>query len=192
MDQTAPDDTSAFESRNLHFDLRIDQPFCCFDAGGTTSIPVTLSVGKGAPLDLYGSGEMQILIGAKLYANTGTPDEPVRGALVGEYRADSGPFTAQKGRHYGRAIAVTVPSDVPEELIFDLDLVWEGSCWGADLGHVPTTMIITTRRVALRPAQSDPLDMTETLMQLHDVRAREARYEAVIFSLLNQLGKRDD
>lgn len=197
MDQTAPEtspdtgpDTGVFDPRNLHFALRIDQPFCCFDTGGASCIPVTLSVGKGAPLELYGSGPMQILIGARLYANTGTPDEPERGALVGEYRAASGPFTAQKGRHYGRAIAVTLPENAPEELVFDFDLVWEGRCWGQDLGHVPTTMIVTKRRVALHPTQPDPLDMTETLMQLHDARAREARYEAVIFSLLNRLDKR--
>ena len=191
MDQSAPTE-NPLDPQNLHFDLRAEQPFCCFSAVGTTSIPVSLSVGKGAPLDLYAEDGESVRIGAQLYANDGTPEEPVRGALVGEYRADSAPFTAQKGLHYTRNMVVTVPSGAPDELILDIDLVWETRFWGVDLGHRPMTLIITQRRMAIRPAHPDPLDMTEALMRLHDARARETRYEAVIFALLNQLSKRGD
>lgn len=190
MDQSSPTE-NLFASTNLHYDLRVEQPFFCFSGEGTTSVPVTLSVGKGAPLALYGDGPEPVKIGAKLYVNAGLPEEPVRGALVGEYRADSDAFSAEKGRHYTRNMLVSVAADTPGELILDIDLVKEGLYWGADQGHRPLTMIVTQRRVAIRPAQADPLDMTEALMRLHDARAREARYEAVIFSLLNQLDKRD-
>ncbi|MBW4985509.1 hypothetical protein KZZ07_23495 [Mameliella sp. CS4] len=190
MDQSSPTE-NLFDSTNLHYDLRVEQPFFCFSGEGTTSVPVTLSVGKGAPLALYGDDPEPVKIGAKLYVNAGLPEEPVRGALVGEYRADSDAFAAQKGRHYTRNMLVSVAADVPGELILDIDLVKEGQFWGADLGHRPLSLVVTQRRVAIRPAQVDPLDMTEALMRLHDARAREARYEAVIFSLLNQLDKRD-
>lgn len=191
MDQPAPAAQTIFDPENLHYDLRSEQPFCCFSGAGASSVPVTLSVGKGAPLELYDGGPEPVKIGAKLYVNAGLPEEPVRGALIGEYRADSDAFTAQKGRHYTRTMELFIGPEAPGELILDIDLVKEGHFWGADLGHRPMTMIVTQRRVAIRPAQPDPLDMTEALMRLHDARAREARYEAVIFSLLNQLNKRD-
>lgn len=184
-------DRAAFEPANLRYDLRAEQPFCCFSGGGVTAIPVTFSVGKGAPLALYDDSDTPVRIGAQLFVNAGTPEEPQRGALVGEYRADSGAFTAQKGRHYARSLSLCIAPEAPGELILDIDLVKENCFWGADLGHRPLRLLITQRRVAIRPAQPDPLDMTEALMQLHDARAREQRYEAVIFSLLNQLSKRD-
>lgn len=190
MDQSAPV-KSVFDPENLHYDLRADQPFCCFNSGDATVIPLTLSVGKGAPLELYDGSDSPVLIGGRLFANTGTPDEPQRGEMIGEYRAASGPFTAHKGQHYARTMMVGVPSGAPEELLLDVDLVKEQHFWGADVGHKPLTLVITKRRMAIRPAQPDPLDMSEALMNLHDARAREARYEAVIFSLLNQLSKRD-
>jgi hypothetical protein len=190
MDQSSPP-KNALDPQTLHFEVRADQPFFCFNDGDVTVIPLTLSVGKGAPLTLHDDSPDQVRIGARLYVNEGSADEPLPGALLGEYRADSAPFTAQKALHYTRSMTVGIPSGVPGELLLDLDLVKEGHFWGADLGHKPVRLILTQRRVAIRPAQPDPLDMTETLMQLHDARAREARYEAVIFSLLNQLSKRD-
>ena len=97
MDQPATTAEPQFDPKTLHYDLRAEQPFCCFSNTGSTAIPVTLSVGKGAPLDLYDGGEAPLKIGARIYANSGLPEEPVRGAQIGEYRADSGAFTAQKG-----------------------------------------------------------------------------------------------
>jgi len=201
MDQPAPTDTpesaapaaetAAFEPRNLHYDLRADQPFVCFSGAGLTTVPVTLSVGKGAPLSLYDGSARAVTIGAQLFVNTGVAEEPQRGALIGEYRAESGPFVAHKGQHYARSLPLYIAPEMPGELILVIDLVKETCFWGADLGHKPLTLLVTQRRVAIRPAQPDPLDMTEALTQLHETRARELRYEAVIFSLLNQLSKRD-
>lgn len=190
MDQPALTEIQ-FDPENLHYDLRAEQPFCCFSGPGISAIPITLSVGKGAPLSLYDDGVDPVRIGALLHVNEGTPEEPVRGALIGEYRADSDAFSAQKGLHYTRNMEIYISPEAPAELILDIDLVKETQFWGAEMGHRPLTMIVTQRRVAIRPAQPDPLDMTEALMRLHDSRAREARYEAVIFALLNQLSKRD-
>jgi hypothetical protein len=190
MDQPALSE-NALDPKTLHYDLRADQPFSCFNGAEVTVLPLTLSVGKGAPLDMHGVGPDPLRIGARIHVNDGTAEEPARGAFVGEYRADSTPFTAHKGLHYTRSMTIGIPRGAPSELILDIDLVKENHFWGSDLGHRPFTMVLTQRRVAFRPGQSDPLDMTETLMHLHDFRAREARYEAVIFSLLNQLSKRD-
>ena len=186
MTQTAPDQT-AFDARNLTYSFRVDYPFCCFDAQGTTCIPVTLAIGKGAPLALYGEGEYPVMIGGRLFVNEGTMEAPQRGALIRDYRADSGPFSAEQGQHYARSMTVDVPAEAPCELLLDIDLVKEQCFWVADLGHAPLTLFLTSRRMAIRPDPSDPTDMTDALMRLHDARAREARYEAVIFSLLNQL-----
>lgn len=190
MDQSALAET-LFDPENLHYSLRAEQPFCCFSGEGVTAVPITLSVGKGAPLALYGDEPTPVRIGALLHVNEGTPEEPVRGASIGEYRADSEAFSAQKGLHYTRNMEIFVGPEAPAELILDIDLVIETRFWGAEMGHQPLTLIITSRRMAIRPAMHDPLDMTEALMRLHDARAREARYEAVIFSLLNQLSKRN-
>lgn len=191
MDQSASS-RAAFDSQNLHYTLRTDQPFLCFSAAGTSSIPFSLSVGKGAPLALYGTeDDAPVKIGGQLYHNEGSPEEPVRGALISEYRAESEAFSAEKGRTYTRNMELFVDPDAPGQLILDIDLVWETRFWGRELGHTPLSLIVARRHVAIRPAQPDPLDMTEALMRLHDARAREARYEAVIFALLNQLSKRD-
>lgn len=191
MNQTASPENE-FGPQNLQFDLRVDQPFCCFDGENVSAIPVTLSIGRGAPLTMHDTDSLvPVLIGARLFANVGEDEEPVRGALLGEFRAHCDAFVAQKALHYSRALEVATPPDAPAEMLLDIDLVWEGKFWGSDIGHKPMTLRITQRRVAIRPAQPDLLDMTEALMTLHDARAREARYEAVIFALLNQLSERD-
>lgn len=190
MDQSAPIEPT-LDPEKLHFDLRADQPFCWFNASDVTVIPLSLSVGKGAPLTLHDDRPDGVRIGGRLYVNEGTVEEPSRGTLLGEYRADSAPFTAHKGLHYSRSMTVGIPSGSPDTLLLELDLVEETRFWGAEVGYTPVTLVLSQRRVAMPPAQPDPFDMNETLMQLHDARAREARYEAVIFALLNQLSKRD-
>lgn len=191
MDQTSSDKT-VFDPDNLQYDLHADHMVCCFNAAGVSAVPFTLTVGKGAPLSFYGSDPHPLRIGGRLCVNTGTLDLPVRGDLVWETRVAREPFVAEQGQRYRFALPVEVPAEAPPELMLEIDLVQEHRCWGSELGHRPLTLLLTNRRIAIKPAYSDPTDMSEALMQLHDARAREQRYEAMIFALLNKLPGRDE
>ncbi|MBV7397355.1 hypothetical protein [Mameliella sediminis] len=186
----APDLTE-FAPGHLQYHLRAEQPFSWFDAKGACALPVSLTLDRGAPLTLAGAGPHPLNIGGRVFVNAGSPETPEPGQLISESRALRAPVTLHPGQPHRIMVPAHVPEDAPPDLLIEIDLVKEHHFWGSALGHEPLRMVLASRRIAIRPARPDPTDMTEALMQLHDARAREDRYEAVIFLLLNQLSARD-
>lgn len=179
-----------FMPENFHYVLKARSDFSFFDGQHRGVISLTLSVGKGTPLRMY-EARMPLCIGARLFAI----DDPHTGAereQLAEYRVDSEPFTVRKGGVYERALVVDLPVECTNrDLLLEIELVKENQFWLSSLGHPVLSLPIIRRHVMIAPGKDDTHDMSQALQTQDERRTRDARQEAIIFALLNQLSKRD-
>jgi hypothetical protein len=183
------DISTEFSPENFHFQLKANSDFCFFDRHNVGIIGLTLSVGKGAPLRMN-DGERSLRIGARLFRKGGSAGGGGTRTQLSEFRVDSEPFTLRKGGIYEHNLVVHLPEDSDGDLVLEIDLVKELYFWLGDLGHPVLSLPITRRHVIIAPGKDDTHDMAQALVTLDERRLREARYEAIIFALLNQLSRR--
>lgn len=176
---------------NFHFILGAVGDLHLFDNTNTSIFEISLMVGKGGSQPFY-EGELPLRIGARLYRNAGTRDKPIRGDILGEFRAESEPFTLPKGRSCGRMIEVTLPSVDEDAMVLEIGLVKEGLFWLSDIGHPLVLYPIVRHHAVVVQERVDTNLIKTALGTVEEQRVREARHEAIIVSLLNLLSRKSD
>lgn len=192
--------------KELQYKLSVHSDFVFFDSTGFGTVEVILSFGAGAPISLA-AGSNPLNVGARVFALT-KPEkrkswihslkkrdrEAAGAALVGEFRAETGPFVAEKAREYLFPISIDIPSELPKtasggdpELVLEIDLVQEGKFWLSDIGHQKLVLPIQRGYHLSTKPGADSVDLRRARRTQFERIRREERYEAIIFSLLNKL-----
>ena len=181
-----------FAPPQFQFRLQLVSDFAFADCTGTLVLHLRLIIGRGAPIQLFaGNGESTIRIGARLFEQRGSHNDPQRGALLTETRVAAAPFEARRGEASEHALILAIPPQADGPMVLEIDLVKEMHFWFSELGHPPLTLPIQPRAMIVRPEMDTAHDLARLSETFHAKRQREEHQEAVIFALLNQLRKRD-
>ncbi|TNB48472.1 hypothetical protein FF124_09110 [Martelella lutilitoris] len=177
-----------FSPENFQYALESCNSFSYFDHSGRTVLALRLIMGKGAPVALY-EGERALTIGARLYRNIGSFQTPKKGDFLDEFRIQTAGFELRKGAVVELPMMITLPENPDYEMMLEVSLVKELQFWLCDIGHPPLILPVARRHAIIVPDRDAPHHFDASIASSADIRAREARYEGIIFALLNQLSR---